>query len=53
MEKKNKKYNIHINKNKVNTYNFILGDCIEKLKELDDKSIDIVVTSPPYNIGIK
>ena len=35
------------------TYNFILGDCIEKLKELDDKSIDLIVTSPPYNIGIK
>jgi site-specific DNA-methyltransferase (adenine-specific) len=53
MEKKNKEDNMNINKNKVNTYNFILGDCIEKLKELDDKSIDIVVTSPPYNIGIK
>lgn len=24
-------------------------DCIEGLKSLDDKSIDIVVTSPPYN----
>tara|TARA_B100000161_G_C33500819_1_gene391605 strand:+ start:33 stop:884 length:852 start_codon:yes stop_codon:yes gene_type:complete len=36
-----------------NTYNFILGDCIEKLKEIDDKTINIVVTSPPYNIGLK
>jgi len=37
----------------MNEYNFILGDCIEELKEQPDKSIDIVVTSPPYNIGLK
>ena len=42
-----------IKNNMTTTYNFILGDCIEKLKELDDKSIDLIVTSPPYNIGIK
>ena len=29
--------------NKNIKYNFILGDCIEKLKELDDQSIDIIV----------
>jgi site-specific DNA-methyltransferase (adenine-specific) len=28
--------------------NLILGDCSEKLKELDDNSIDLVFTSPPY-----
>ena len=27
-------------------------DCLEGLKQLDDNSIDLVVTSPPYNIGI-
>jgi site-specific DNA-methyltransferase (adenine-specific) len=27
----------------------ILGDCAEKLKELPDASIDLVVTSPPYD----
>lgn len=26
-------------------------DCIEGMKQLDDDSIDIIVTSPPYNIG--
>jgi adenine-specific DNA-methyltransferase len=26
-------------------------DCLELLKELPDKSIDLVVSSPPYNIG--
>ncbi len=26
----------------------LLGDCREKLKEIDDNSIDLVITSPPY-----
>jgi len=29
----------------------ILGDCLEKLKELSDNSIDSVVTDPPYGLG--
>ena len=32
---------------------FYLGDCLEGMKELDDKSIDLVVTSPPYNLDIQ
>jgi len=28
-------------------------DCLEGMKLLEDKSVDIVVTSPPYNIGVK
>jgi site-specific DNA-methyltransferase (adenine-specific) len=28
--------------------NIIQGDCLEKLKELDDETIDLVFTSPPY-----
>jgi DNA modification methylase len=28
-------------------------DCIEGMKKLPDGSVDIVVTSPPYNLGIK
>ncbi|HHE65772.1 MAG TPA: site-specific DNA-methyltransferase [Bacteroidetes bacterium] len=27
-------------------------DCLDGLKKLDDKSINLIVTSPPYNIGI-
>ena len=27
----------------------ILGDCAEKLKDIPDESIDLVVTSPPYD----
>ncbi len=26
----------------------ILGDCLEELKHIDDNSIDLIVTSPPY-----
>ena len=28
-----------------------LGDCLEKLKELEDNSIDSIVTDPPYGIS--
>lgn len=27
------------------------GDCLDMLKQIPDKSIQLVVTSPPYNIG--
>lgn len=27
------------------------GDCIELLKQVPDKSVSLVITSPPYNIG--
>ena len=27
----------------------ILGDCLEVMKQIDDKSIDMVLTSPPYD----
>ncbi len=29
----------------------VLGDCKEKLKELDDNSIDAIVTDPPYGLS--
>ena len=29
----------------------LLGDCLEKLKELDDNSIDSIVTDPPYGLS--
>tara|TARA_R110002096_G_scaffold389135_4_gene583549 strand:+ start:535 stop:1380 length:846 start_codon:yes stop_codon:yes gene_type:complete len=29
-----------------------LGDCVKGMMELPDESIDLVVTSPPYNLGI-
>ena len=27
------------------------GDCLELMKDIEDKSIDLIITSPPYNIG--
>jgi len=30
----------------------INGDCIEELRKLDQNSVDLVVTSPPYNVGV-
>ena len=29
-----------------------LGDCVDELRRLDAGSIDVCVTSPPYNIGV-
>ena len=29
----------------------LLGDCIDKLKELDDNSVDSIVTDPPYGLS--
>lgn len=25
------------------------GDCVDRLKEIDDESVDLIVTSPPYD----
>jgi len=30
----------------------ILGDCLEEMKKMPDKSVDLVLTDPPYGIGI-
>ena len=32
-----------------NIYNM---DCIEGLKQIDDSTVDLIVTSPPYNVGV-
>ena len=29
-------------------YNFILGDCLSVLKNMDDESVNCIITSPPY-----
>ncbi len=39
--------------NKNNVIKFFLQDCLAGIKDnIQDNSIDVVVTSPPYNIGI-
>ena len=35
----------------MNKVTLLKGDCLDKLKELQDNSIDSVVTDPPYEIG--
>jgi site-specific DNA-methyltransferase (adenine-specific) len=35
------------------TYRFYLGDCLEVLNALDAASVDAIVTSPPYNLGVR
>jgi len=32
---------------------FIHQDCLEGMRAMPAESIDLVVTSPPYNLGIK
>mgnify|MGYP002352941893 FL=1 len=36
--------------NKVD-YKLIYGDAIESLKEIEDSKFDLIITSPPYNVG--
>lgn len=36
----------------IETNKIITGDCIEVMKTLPEGSVDLVVTSPPYNCGI-
>ena len=32
---------------------FYLADCLEVFRQLPEASIDVIVTSPPYNLGIR
>ena len=32
---------------------FYLDDCLEVLREMDPGSVDVIVTSPPYNLGVR
>jgi site-specific DNA-methyltransferase (adenine-specific) len=40
-------------KTKQTEFHISLGDCIEGMRQLDGESVDLVVTSPPYNLGVK
>jgi site-specific DNA-methyltransferase (adenine-specific) len=35
------------------TLHFYLGDCVEVLRTLEPGSVSAVVTSPPYNLGVR
>src|SRR2546423_4221732 len=32
---------------------FYLGDCLDVFRPLEPQSVDVIVTSPPYNLGIR
>ena len=32
------------------TNTLILGDCLEKIKEMQENSVDAIITDPPYGI---
>jgi site-specific DNA-methyltransferase (adenine-specific) len=34
-------------------FRLLVEDCVTAMRKLDEQSIDVVVTSPPYNLGIK
>lgn len=35
------------------THKIIIGDCLEKLKDLKDNSVDLIFADPPYNMSKK
>lgn len=40
-----------MNNNNNNTISLLNGDCIEMFKQIDDESVDLIITDPPYNLG--
>jgi len=42
-----------ISKQEIDNQIIILGDCLKVLTNFNEKSIDMIITSPPYNIGVK
>jgi DNA modification methylase len=35
------------------TDQLLLGDSTDRLREIPDESVDLILTDPPYNTGIK
>ena len=35
----------------VNMINLMLGDCLERMKEIPDGSVDLILTDPPCKLG--
>jgi len=46
-----KKLNINKTFYKDNIISLYIGDCFDFLKQIPDSSIQLIITSPPYNIG--
>lgn len=41
------------NQGKRTAFALIQGDCVSKMRQFTTGSVDVVVTSPPYNIGVR
>lgn len=37
----------------IDRHKVILGDCLDRLGSIPASSVDVIITSPPYNIGIQ
>jgi site-specific DNA-methyltransferase (adenine-specific) len=40
-------------KDPLSNFRLEIIDCVQGMRRLPSESVDIVVTSPPYNLGIK
>jgi DNA modification methylase len=41
-----------MSKNKKNLYHLVQDDCLKGMKTIPDKSVDLILTDPPYNLGL-
>src|SRR5437764_1279808 len=42
-----------VNKRRQTEFNLTVEDCVDGMRRLPSESVDLVVTSPPYNIGTR
>ena len=39
-----------LKRSKIMSVNLMLGDCLERMKEIPDGSVNMILTDPPYKI---
>lgn len=47
-----KKYNENMSSMIHRNCTLSLGDCVEKMKEINSETVDLILTDPPYNLGL-
>jgi DNA modification methylase len=43
---------LEVSEQETTMYELIHGNCIEVLRSMPDKSVDCIVTDPPYGVGL-